>query len=56
MRLHADTSLAQALLGFDPEIDFERGAMLYINWFRAQHNDPSLLLESEIRNWKMPRA
>jgi len=54
MRLHADTSLAHALLGFRAEIDFERGAMLYIDWFRAHHNDPSALLESELRNWKMP--
>jgi UDP-glucose 4-epimerase len=53
-RLEADTSLARRALGFRAEIDFEQGARLYLDWFRARHNNPAALLEAEPRNWDMP--
>jgi UDP-glucose 4-epimerase len=55
-RLHADTSVARAAFGFRPEIDFMHGAERYVAWFRANHNNPADLLESETRNWEMPRT
>jgi hypothetical protein len=48
--LRADARLARELLGFSGEIDIER----YVDWFRARHQKPALLLESEIKNWEMP--
>lgn len=54
-RLHADTSLARSAFGFRAEIDFERGADQYVAWFRAHHNDVAALLESDPRNWDLPR-
>ena len=47
---------AQDVLDFRAEIPFEDGLARYIDWFRAQHNDPSALLEDEPCNWQMPKA
>jgi UDP-glucose 4-epimerase len=52
--LHADTSLAEQAFGFRAEIDFEHGVQRYLDWFRAQHNDLSTLLEDRVQNWDMP--
>jgi UDP-glucose 4-epimerase len=52
--LQADTRLARELLGFSAEIDIEAGLDRYIDWFRARHPKPALLLEAEIKNWEMP--
>jgi UDP-glucose 4-epimerase len=49
--LQADTRRAAHLLGFRPELDFENGLPRYISWFKARHNDVSVLLEDELRNW-----
>ena len=53
-RLHADTRLAQLMLGFRAAFDFEEGIRRYIAWFRAQHNDFAALLDAGPRNWQMP--
>jgi UDP-glucose 4-epimerase len=52
--LRADTGLARELLGFSAEIDIEAGLRRYIDWFRARHPKPALLLERRTRNWEMP--
>jgi len=52
--LQADTRVAQTMLGFSAEIEFEEGLKRTIEWFRAHHRDPSLLLEEETQNWHMP--
>jgi UDP-glucose 4-epimerase len=52
--LQADTRLARKLLGFSAEIDIADGLQRYVEWFRAQHPNPALLLEPEIKNWEMP--
>ena len=52
--LHADTRRAREVLGFTAETDFERGLARYVDWFRAHHNDPSALIEDDVRNWRMP--
>jgi UDP-glucose 4-epimerase len=52
--LQADTRLSGELLGFSAEIDIEAGLKRYVEWFRAQHPDPALLLEADVKNWKMP--
>lgn len=54
--LRADTRRAQDVLDFRAEVPFEDGLARYIDWFRAQHNDPSALLEDEPCNWQMPKA
>jgi UDP-glucose 4-epimerase len=52
--LQADTRRAREVLGFIAEIAFEDGLGRYVDWFRAQHNDPSALLESDLCNWRLP--
>lgn len=52
--LQADTRLARELVGFKAELSFERGLERYAEWFRAQHPDPAMLLEDQLRNWQMP--
>jgi UDP-glucose 4-epimerase len=54
MVLHADTQRARHLLAYQAEIDIETGLSCYLNWFCAHHNNPADLLESDIRNWRMP--
>ncbi|HXZ03122.1 MAG TPA: NAD-dependent epimerase/dehydratase family protein [Stellaceae bacterium] len=51
MALRADISLAHRLLGFQAAIDLHEGLSRYLAWFRAHHNDVSVLLEAEPRNW-----
>lgn len=53
-RLHADTTLARALLGHEARIDFEAGLEAYIDWFTRTHPDPAALLETDLRNWTLP--
>jgi UDP-glucose 4-epimerase len=52
--LQADTQLAREILGFRPEVEFERGLQRYIDWFCTRHSDFTGLLEDEVRNWRMP--
>jgi UDP-glucose 4-epimerase len=52
--LRADTRLARETLGFAAEVKFEEGLRRYIDWFRATHPDPAVLLEDDIRNWRLP--
>lgn len=53
-RLHADTRLAERLLGYRAEIAFEQGMEKYLAWFTRTHPDPSKLLEEDPVNWRMP--
>src|SRR5258706_11288032 len=39
MRHFADTQLARTTLGFNPEISFQRGLGLYMNWFKREFGD-----------------
>lgn len=52
--LHADTGLAEEILGFRAQISFEDGLTRYLDWFGNQHPDPTGLLELEPRNWRLP--
>src|SRR5262245_15202327 len=52
--LQAETRLARELLGFSAEMDVQVGLKRYIDWFRAHHPQPALLLEAETKNWGMP--
>lgn len=56
LRLRADTQLAEQTIGFCAELDFAEGIRRYIAWFRAHHNDVSMLLEDDVQNWSMPAA
>ena len=55
-RLHADTRLAEQLLGYTAGIDFETGMNRYLAWFAQTYPDPSILLEDDPVNWQMPDA
>jgi len=54
VHLHADTALAQKVLGFKADIDIETGIGKYLEWFNQTYPDPSLLLEADATNWQMP--
>lgn len=52
MRHFADISKARRLLGFQPEIDIQRGIRKYIDWFLAQgYNTSELIKKEAIFNW-----
>jgi UDP-glucose 4-epimerase len=52
MRHYADISKAGSLLGFQPEIDIEKGIDQYINWFISRNYNISELLKQEsVFNW-----
>jgi len=55
-RLHANTLLAEKLLGYCACVDFEQGMNKYLEWFTQTYPDPSLLLEDDPINWRMPDA
>jgi UDP-glucose 4-epimerase len=52
--LHADTRLAEAVLGFKAEIAFEQGLERTIDWFTRRHPDIASLLEEKVENWVLP--
>jgi UDP-glucose 4-epimerase len=52
--LRADTRLAHETLGFSAQVNLAEGLRRYIDWFRATHPDPAVLLEDDIRNWRLP--
>jgi UDP-glucose 4-epimerase len=46
---------ARRVLGFEPEVEFERGLELYVTWLRNRYPDARVLLEGEVdRNWHAP--
>lgn len=51
--LHADTCLAQNMLGFKAEIGFEQGLEQYIHWFTQRHPETASLLEDKVENWSL---
>jgi UDP-glucose 4-epimerase len=52
--LEADTRLARTSLDFAAVVGLEQGLCRYIDWFRAAHPNPAVLLEDDIRNWRLP--
>jgi UDP-glucose 4-epimerase len=48
--LHADTRKARSLLGYEARVPLEEGVARYVAWLRAQHPDPSALLQDG-QNW-----
>jgi UDP-glucose 4-epimerase len=55
-RLRADTRLAETLLGYTADVDFDEGMNKYLAWFTQTYPDPSILLEDDPINWQMPDA
>jgi len=52
MRHYADISKANIMLGYNPDIDIEKGIGLYIDWFLSKQYDFRELLKQEIvLNW-----
>lgn len=54
VHLHADTALAREALGFKAKIDLDRGLSEYLAWFNRTYPNPSVLLEADPVNWRMP--
>jgi UDP-glucose 4-epimerase len=52
--LRADTRRASEILGYRAETTFEDGIRRTLDWFRARHPDPAVLVESNIENWTVP--
>ncbi len=58
LRLFSDTSKAQRLVGFKPEVTLAEGLKKLLAWYQAQGRTPEQLLEQEIvKNWEVaPKA
>jgi len=53
LRLFADSSQAQSLLGFSPQVSLEEGLMRLMAWYESSGLDPAQMLEQETsRNWE----
>ncbi len=53
LRLYADTTKAQRLLGFKPTVSFADGLVQLRDWYRSLGVPPERLLEQEIvQNWR----
>ncbi len=53
LRLYADTTKAQGLIGFRPTVSLRDGLGQLLAWYEAQGKTPEQLLEDEIvRNWE----
>jgi UDP-glucose 4-epimerase len=54
LRLFADSSKAQELLGFSPQVGLREGLEKLKTWYAEQPQTPEQLLESEsVRNWEV---
>jgi UDP-glucose 4-epimerase len=52
LRLYADMSHAQALLGYAPQVGLEQGLTQLLDWYKKQNVSPEQLLRDEVvRNW-----
>ena len=52
LRLHADTTLAEQILAFEPRVSMRQGLMQLRAWYLSQSQSPQELLEQEIlHNW-----
>jgi UDP-glucose 4-epimerase len=55
LRLFADTSQAQQLLGFRPIVELREGLTRLRDWYRETGRSPAdLLREERVRNWETP--
>ncbi len=54
LRLFADSSKAEQLLGFQPEVSLEEGLRRLLAWYEEQGEVPANLLRDEsVRNWEV---
>ncbi len=54
MRHYADTSKAERLFGYRPEVNIDEGIGLYIDWFNSKNYDISELLKHDVVfNWEV---
>ena len=52
LRLYADSTLAERLLGFRPQVDLRSGLQKLLSWYHAQGPSPEeLLKDDQIKNW-----
>ena len=56
LRLSADMSQAQSLLGYEVRVPLREGLAKLLDWYRAEGAEPERLLEQEVvRNWELSR-
>jgi UDP-glucose 4-epimerase len=54
LRLYADASLAEKLLGFRPQVDLRSGLEKLLRWYTSQDRKPEELLEEDMSfNWML---
>jgi UDP-glucose 4-epimerase len=57
LRLYAETTKANKLLGFKPQVSLREGLIELKNWYLSLEKSPEILLENEIvRNWDVERS
>lgn len=57
LRLYAETTKADKLLGFKPQVPLHEGLVKLRNWYLSMGKSPEVLLENEIvRNWDVGRS
>ena len=57
LRLYADSSKAERLLGFRPSVSLREGIARLVEWYRSQPTSPEELLEQErVRSWEREAA
>jgi len=57
LRLYAETTKADKLLGFKPQVSLHEGLVKLRNWYLSLGKSPEVLLENEIvRNWDVGRS
>jgi UDP-glucose 4-epimerase len=56
LRLYAETTKADKMLGFKPQVSLREGLIELKNWYLSLGKSPEVLLENEIvRNWDVAR-
>ncbi|MBE8986227.1 GDP-mannose 4,6-dehydratase [Nostoc sp. LEGE 12450] len=57
LRLYAETTKADKLLGFKPQVSLHEGLVKLRNWYLSLGKSPEVLLENEIvHNWNLGRS
>jgi UDP-glucose 4-epimerase len=56
LRLYADTTKAQQLFGFKPEVTLQEGLMKLKEWYMSREISPEILLEQEVVHTWQPRS
>ncbi|WOO42957.1 SDR family NAD(P)-dependent oxidoreductase [Rubellicoccus peritrichatus] len=57
LRLYADMSKAQSLIGYQPKVSLGEGLKRLLQWYRDSGRDPvEMLKEESVFNWEQPKS